>query len=29
MSPFMPYWNDPEVVNWLKRVNGRIMEKAQ
>jgi len=29
MSPFMPYWNDPEVVSWLKRVNGRILGGVQ
>jgi len=25
MSPYMPYWNDPEVVRWLQHVNRRIL----
>jgi len=28
-SPHMPYWNDPEVVRWLQRVNGRILNTQE
>jgi hypothetical protein len=29
ISPHMPYWNDPEVVRWLQRVNGRILNTQE
>jgi hypothetical protein len=29
MSPYFRYWNDPEVVRWLQRMNERILAGTQ